>query len=91
MTAPFGLTRAEAEREQQQPAVRVTVVAPPGKPTCKISVPPDGGACSAQATCRIVWQSRDGKDEPTLACKDCAERMEQLAASHRTAIRVEPL
>jgi hypothetical protein len=90
MVDPVGLTRAE-EEALQQVGPRVVVRAPPGAPACRVAVPPDGGDCPAAATRRIVWPSRDGWDRPTLACRDCAERMQQVAASHNTTLRVEPL
>jgi hypothetical protein len=83
---PVGLTRAE--EANQQPAETVpTARAAPGQPSCRITVPPGGDACGAVADRRIRWH--DG--EATPACANCAMRMVQLAESHRTILRVEPL
>jgi len=86
MTDPIGLTRAEEANERQTEAVP-TVKAAAGQPSCRITVPPEGNACGALADRRIRWH--DG--EATLACANCAMRMVQLAESHKTILRVEPL
>jgi hypothetical protein len=83
---PIGLTRAEEVNQQQSDPVP-TVKATGGQPSCRITVPPEGGACGAVADRRILWH--DG--EATPACENCAMRMAQLAESHRTILRVEPL
>jgi hypothetical protein len=83
---PIGLTRAEEASQQQTEAVP-TVKAAPGQPSCRITVLPDGEACGAAVERKIVWH--DG--ETTLVCLNCAVRMSQLAESHKTILRVEPL
>jgi hypothetical protein len=83
---PIGLTRAE-EANQQQTETVPTVRATLGQPSCRITVPPEGNACGALADRRILWH--DG--EATPACENCAMRMTQLAESHKTILRVEPL
>lgn len=85
---PIGLTQAE-EASQQPTEAAPTVRALPGQPSCPITLPPDGAACGAAVECRIVWPGQE--NESTLACRNCAIRMTQLAESHRTALRVEPL
>ena len=86
MTDPIGLTRAEEANEQQVDTVP-TVQAAAGQPSCRITVPPEGNACGALADRRILWH--DGESTP--ACANCALRMAQLAESHRTILRVEPI
>lgn len=89
--SPVGLTRAE-EDALYKPEPRLVVQAPPGAVTCRVVVPPDGKVCSAAATHRIVWPSRDGWDKPTPACSDCATRMQQIAElEHKYMLRVESL
>lgn len=84
---PVGLTSAERASEQPS-APRVIVLPVPGEPSCRITVPPDGDACGAAATRRIVWPDGD----VTLVCLDCALRMAQLAVlEYRTTLRVELL
>ena len=83
---PIGLTQAE-EANQQQPATTPTARAAAGQPSCRITMPPDGEACGSAVEWRIVWH--DG--EKTLACTNCVLRMRQLAESHRTILRVEPI
>jgi hypothetical protein len=87
VTTPVGLTRAEEEREQQQspePRAR-SPVAPPGAALCRASVPPGGGDCGAAATVTVVWSDADR----TPMCDECAQRTQQLAQSHRAAVKVE--
>jgi len=90
---PVGLTRAEEAALQQPGEPRVAAVkAPAGARACHVTVPPDGKACGAVATKRIMWPSRDGWDQPTSACADCAARMQQTAElEHKTTLRVEPI
>lgn len=86
---PVGLTRAEEASQRPAPSGPRVVVKPlPGEPSCRITVPPNGDACGAAVTQRIVWPDKD----VTLTCLDCALRMSQLATfEHRCALRVEPL
>jgi hypothetical protein len=86
VTEPIGLTRAE-EASQQAPQPTATVKASAGQPSCRITVLPDGEACGAAVERKIVWH--DG--EVSLVCLNCAVRMSQLAESHKTILRVEPL
>lgn len=84
---PIGLTQAEEASQQPTNNSAASVKAAPGEPSCRITVPPDGEACGAVVERRIVWS--DG--EMTLTCADCAGRMNQLAQSHHTILRVETL
>jgi len=86
---PIGLTRAEEASQQQPVANKSTPAAKaaPGEPSCRVTVPPDGEACGAPVQHVIVWSDGDR----TPACLDCALRMQQLAESHRTILRVEEL
>lgn len=59
--------------------------APKGTPSCRVVVLPDGQACGAIATLKIVWSDGD----VTLACVDCADRMATLAQSHKTTITIK--
>jgi hypothetical protein len=54
---------------------------------CKMSVPPNGDSCPADATCLVVWPDGD----KTPACLECLMRTKQVAESHRTTVRVEAL
>jgi hypothetical protein len=83
---PIGLTRAEEAAEHPAAEPRIVVRAEPGRPVCRVALP-SGGDCLAEAVRVIVWH--DG--QTTLACVECAERMRQLAGSHRTTLRIEPL
>jgi len=85
MTVPIDLARNEDTLEQQTPKPRVK--APLGAPRCCVGVPPGGDACGATATCTIVWPD----DMTTPACADCAQRMNQMARSHRTGVNIIPL
>ena len=89
MTNPIELTRAEEEREQQQPEPRVVAAAPPGVVRCRASVPPDGSDCKAAAKVTIVWS--DPYDKPTPVCFDCAKRLNQQAETHHKTLRIEPI
>jgi hypothetical protein len=84
---PIGLTQAEEASQKSTEPAAPGVKAAAGQPNCRITVLPDGEACGAVADRRIVWH--DG--ETTPACESCAVRMNQLAESHRTILRVEPL
>ena len=85
---PIGLTRAEEAALDKRPdEPRVIVKPPPGAPSCRITVLPEGHACGALATVRIIWPD----DDKTPACVECAGHTSQLAQSHRSAVRIEPL
>lgn len=87
MTNPIGLTRAEEEREHQQPEPRVVIKAPPGAIGCKVGRAVTGIDCDAAATCRVVWPDGDKTD----ACADCAERARLQAENLHFSIRIESL
>jgi len=87
VTDPVGLTRAEEELQREPLAPRIVVRAPPGAVQCRVLVPPRGDVCEAAATYRIVWSDSD----VTPACADCALRTQELARSHRTVLKIEPL
>ena len=88
MSNPVGLTRAEeAALEKRSEEPRIIVKPEPGAPSCRIVLLPEGTACGAAATVQLVWSDKD----KTPACADCAARTSQLAASHRSSVRVEPL
>lgn len=87
MTSPIGLTRAEEEREQQQPETRVVVKAAPGATLCRVGRAVTGIDCEAAATCRVVWPDGD----KTNSCADCAERAQLQAKNLHFAVRIEPL
>ena len=73
---PIGLT---SDEEAKETAIIPTVkqLAPEGVLQCRIIVPPEGKACGAVATGRIVWPDRT----KTLACVDCARSMDLKAKS----------
>lgn len=80
---PVGLTRAEEALEEVQPQ-KSPQAAPPGVARCRSGT---FGNCPAAAICQIVYQ--DGDKAPS--CAECALHMQQLAESHRSSVRVEPL
>jgi hypothetical protein len=87
MTNPIGLTRSEEASEQGQTEVRVVVVAPPGVDRCRASVPPNGDDCKAEAKFLVIWSDEDR----TPMCRECAMHAQQMAQSHRTNVKVEPI
>lgn len=56
--------------------------------TCKIIVPKTPDACGKTAERKLTFK---GDDEPTPACLECTLLMQQIAASHGTTVKVEPL
>jgi hypothetical protein len=83
---PVGLTRAEEEAEQPPEAPRAVAAVQPGRPRCQAAVPPTGDRCVAEARGHLVWPDGDR----SLACADCARRLQQLGESHRSSVRFEP-
>jgi hypothetical protein len=52
---------------------------------CRLIAPPSSAPCGAPATRRVTFV--DGDQTP--ACEECALRLEMLAQSHGTSVRVE--
>jgi hypothetical protein len=73
---PVGLTSGEQEQETDAPQT-VKQPAPAGSVSCRIVVLPQGNACGAAATGRIVWADKT----KTPACADCARLMDAKAKS----------
>jgi len=85
---PVGLTRAEEAMEHPRPSQpRVAVPAPPGALRCRAPVPPDGGNCPAAATQVVGWPDGDR----TPMCLECTLRTQQMAHSHQTRVKLEPI
>ena len=55
--------------------------------TCRVIRPPSADACGKRATTKLVWTD----DTTSDACADCAMYLKQVAESHHTVVRVEPL
>jgi hypothetical protein len=55
--------------------------------TCRVIMPPSTDVCGKRALNRVVFSDGD----KTPACNGCAMYLQQVAASHGTSVRVEPL
>lgn len=87
---PVGLTRAEELGER--PARSVAAArAPRGRPACRCVTLPSGDECGAPATRRIMWPDAESDRDRTPACQDCVIRMGEIARSHGTVLKTEPL
>lgn len=88
---PIGLTRAEAEKEQEPAPAKPQDPAPAGTVACIATVAPDGKRCGAEAKWLITWADSDAKMPKSPMCTECAKRFRALAQSHNSSIGIESI